>query len=133
MTDPGRWQRDDGFPTEDYFACVAEALAEVGVDIEGCTRESDTEFTIDLDPRCYLGGPLDWSWLGLTVSWRCGDDDKPTRVDDFTGPGWHWVPYTGGGAVSAREFDGLGYLAEPGDVAAAVADLIGLGRQAQAA
>lgn len=131
------WQREDGFPRSEYFQAVIDALAAGGVDVEEWTREEDWEFNAKLAESSYMDGPLRWARYGLWLSWRVDELDEPAHADDFTGLGWYWVPYSKSEQEAlgdfAREFDGLAYLAEPADVAAAVADLIRPRRAAEGA
>lgn len=127
------FQRPDGFPDAAYFDAVESALLAAGVPIELSSREEDWEYVIELAPEAYRAGPLGWARHGLFISWRCDEQDKPTHADDFTGLGWYWVPYSKPQVAQgdyAEEFD-LSYLAEPEQVARAVADLIKPTEQAQ--
>lgn len=129
------WQREDGFPRDEYFDAVVEALGELGIDFEDWRRDEDWEFNLGIARASYADGPMGWAKYGLWISWRTNEEDEPKHADDFSGLGWYWVPYSKSSQEAlgdfAREFDGLAYLAEPADVAAAVADLIGV-RQAAA-
>lgn len=126
MSTLDRWQREDGFPSDEYFDAVESALLTAGIGIDWSSREEDWEWNVKLSDDAYANGPLAWAKHGLFVSWRCDQDDEPTHADDFTGLGWYWVPYTKPQTACgdfAKEFE-LPYLAEPDQVAAAVVDLI---------
>ena len=126
MTTLDCWQRPDGFPSDAYFDAVESALLAAGVGINWSSREEDWEWTVELAKESYTDGPLGWAKHGLYVSWRCDEMDEPAHADDFTGLGWYWVPYSRPQTACgdfAREFE-LPYLAEPEQVAAAVAALI---------
>ncbi len=129
MTEPltlDRWQRPDGFPSDAYFDAVESALLAAGIGIESSSREEDWEYVVELAPDAYRDGPLSWARHGLYISWRCDEQDEPTHADDFTGLGRYWVPYSKPQTACgdyAEEFL-LPYLAEPEQVAAAVAELV---------
>jgi hypothetical protein len=120
------WQREDGFPSDDYFEAVATALTAAGISVASWWRDEDWDVAYELAPEAYQDGPLKWAKHGLYVSWQCGEEDKPAGPGGFTGLGWYWVPYTKPdtalGAL-AQEFR-LPYLADPDRVAAAVAALV---------
>lgn len=120
------WQRPDGFPSDTYFKAVVDALNAAGIPVKHSSREEDWEFVIELDPSAYASGPLSWAEHGLYVSWRCDDECEPGHADDFDGLGWFWVPYSRPHTAAGdfvRQFP-LPFLAEPGEVAAAVAALV---------
>lgn len=128
-TDLDPWQRpEDGFPSDAYFQAVVDTLTAADIHVEDWGREEAWEVNYSLAYAAYADGPLAWAKHGLYVSWRCDQDNEPQHPDDFTGPGWYWVPYTKpntAGGDYAEKFDTLPYLAEPQDVAEAVAALIG--------
>jgi hypothetical protein len=125
MTELDHWQREDGFPSDAYFEAVTAALAAAGVTLEDWNREEDWEVNYQVDPELVAKGPLAWATHGLYVSWRCDEHDEPQHAEDFTGLGWYWVLYSKQSALGdfAKEFV-LAYLAEPGDVAEAVRNLV---------
>jgi hypothetical protein len=121
------WQRpDDGFPSDEYFAAVSDALRSAGVPLLDWGREEDWEVNYQVHPNAVAASPLSWAEHGLYVSWRCDQDDEPltdgfTAAGGLSSPGWYWVPYSKprAGGDYAKEFE-LHPLAEPEDVAAAV-------------
>jgi hypothetical protein len=120
------WQREDGFPSDEYFDAVESAFLAAGIHIDWSSREEDWEYNVKLAEDVYADGPLAWAVHGLFISWRCDQDDEPTHADDFTGLGWYWVPYSKPQTACgdfAKDL-ALPYLAEPADVAAAVAALV---------
>lgn len=125
MSDLSRWQQADGFPAKAYFEAVAKALEDTGVTLEDWNIEEPWEVNYEISQDVVATGPKRWAVEGLYVSWRCDEADEPEHADDFSDLGWYWVPYTKRGALGdfAKEFD-LAYLAEPDQVAAAVAGLV---------
>lgn len=125
VSDLSRWQQEDGFPSKAYFEAVAKALEDAGVTLAGWDIEEPWEVNYEISPDVVASGPQRRAVEGLYVSWRCDEADEPEHADDFSGLGWYWCPYTkpGAGGDFAKEFD-LAYLAEPGEVAEAVAGLV---------
>jgi len=120
-----KWQREDGFPSDEYFDAVLAALEEAGVGVVEANREDDWEYNVELDPDTYLGHWGRAAAHGLYVSWRCDEMDEPQHEDDFSGWGWYYVPYSREGEALgdyAKSLD-LAYIAEPREVAAAVQDV----------
>lgn len=127
MSEPSRWQREDGFPSDAYFKAVVDAIRSAGLDVADWFREEAWEWNLELAPESFQGGRLGSNVLGLFISWRCDEHDEPTGADDFTGFGWYWVPYSRGDSALgdfAKEFEELPWLAEPSAVADAVVRLV---------
>lgn len=132
------WQRTDGFPSDDYFAAVEEALQQRRVTFASNWRDEDWDYTIELwetddsDAPPPESGPMSWADHGLYVCWRVDEGSEPRHADDFGDlwgdHGWYWVPHTKPGALGDRmvQFE-LPYLAEPADVADAVYQLLTVG------
>ena len=121
------WQDHHGFPTDRYFEAVAHALDQAGITLADWDREEDWEVNYEIAPHVVQGGPMRSAAAeGLWISWRTDEDDEPQHAEDFTGLGWYYVPYSKTGALGdyAAEFPSLPYLAEPEQVAAAVAWLV---------
>lgn len=120
------WQREDGFPKDEYFDAVVKALDAVSVEVEHSWRDEPWDFAIELARAAYKNGPLKWAKYGLYINWRTAEEDEPKHADDFTGLGWYWVPYTKPNEALgdfAKQFE-IHPLAEPADVAAAIAALV---------
>lgn len=120
------WQGEDGFPKDEYFEAVADALAAELIDVEHWWRDEPWDVSFSLEYETYQDGPLSWAEHGLYITWRTEEDDEPKHADDFNGLGWYWVPYSKPQTALgdfAKQFE-LPYLAEPAEVAKAVADLI---------
>ncbi len=137
MTVLSPWQHpDDGFPTDAYFDAVETALTARGIVVADSWRDEPWDYTLQLwdEETAPKHGPLSWASHGLSVAWSV-DDVEPRHADDFGDPaddtGWYWVPYTRPDALG--EFTrslGVPVLAEPGEVADAVAALLA-GRRVQ--
>ncbi len=130
MSELSRWQRrEDGMPTDEYFAAVEAAVEKRGIVLEDSSREEDWEYNLELAPESYRAGPLAWVTHGLYVSWRVAEMSEPQHAEDFGqlhgDIGWYWVPYTSRDALGdfSKPLD-LPYLAEPDEVAAAIHTLI---------
>lgn len=125
------WQRGDGFPSDAYFTAVVDAIQARWVLVADWWRDVDWGWTAEIARESYLDGPVGYAEHGLFIGWRCDEMDEPQHATDFTArgevnTGWHWVPHTKPGALGdfIREFDELAWLAEPEEVADAVADLV---------
>ena len=125
----GRWQRPDGWPTDAYFDAVTEAIHAAGITVADSWRDDDHDFTLQL-------GEAEAQQIGyvkLYISWRVGEDTDPLKDEWYCLQGgvggWYWVPYSSEQKALgdfAKEFP-VDVLAEPEQVAKAVADLIGRG------
>lgn len=121
-----RWQdpENDGFPTDQYFTQVEKALKTLGIGIEEAWRDEDWDYTLQL-AEGYTDG-----YAKLYVSWRVDEMSEPLKGEwpPTVGGmcGWYWVPYSNPDKSLgdfAKSFD-LPVLAEPDEVAAAVAALV---------
>ena len=115
----GRWIGDDGWPSDDYFDAVTNALAAAEICVVEWRREEFWSVTFHLDPK--HAGP---DYAALYVGWEIGEEDD-LAADEVHGPGWHWVPYTDVQAAGVFVKDlGVDLLAEPEQVAAAIAGVV---------
>jgi hypothetical protein len=123
QTTLSRWQDAEGYPTEEYFAKVEITLEDTGVVILDGWRDEPWDYVVRIDPE---GRPYE----RLLVSWVVDEHCDPLG-DGFTGYGWCWVPYTrvGQGAADQIKQLDVDYLAEPEQVAAAVAEMMKGGGQ----
>lgn len=127
-----RWQdpKNDGYPTDEYFDAVIKALETAGITIYDAWRDEPYDYTIKLGDS--EAAALDYA--SVYVSWRVGEESEPLTGDWQTIGGirgWYWVPYSRddkAGGDFAKSFD-LPILAEPEQVAAAVAELVKDGDQ----
>jgi hypothetical protein len=127
-----RWQREDGFPSDEYFDEVVDAIQARGVKLKDWWRNEAWEWQAEVEPDSLAGGSAAaHAAHGLHIGWRCDEDDEPEHAEDFTtrgavNTGWHWVLHTRPGALGDRfvEFDDLVWLAEPSEVALAVLRLV---------
>lgn len=125
-TTVGRWQREDGWPSDAYFDAVDKAVQAAGIDIADGWRDDDCDFTLQLGD----GVAARLGYAKVFVSWRVGEESEPLRGEWdalHSGiAGWYWVPYSDEQKALgdfAKEFD-VPLLAEPEQVAKAVAGLV---------
>ena len=130
MTALSRWQREDGFPSDEYFIAVTAAIKARGIPLIDPEREEPWDWAAEVDEAIVATGPMARAKHGLFLKWRCDQEDEPTHAEDFTPihqlyTGWHWVSCSKPGALGdrAENFD-LAWLAEPDEVADAVVDLV---------
>lgn len=135
MTTLDKWQREDGWPSDDYFTAIEVALADVGVAVHDSWRNEDWDATLELDRKAYMDGPLGWAKHGVFIGWRADEECDPLTDEEFrSSPAWRWVPYSKPQAalgdfvkdLEHPEFPGspIDPLEEPEVVAAAVLKLV---------
>lgn len=135
MTELDRWQRPDGWPSDDYFTHVEQALEAAGVEAADFWPEEDWEKSFEFSTLLYEDGPLGAQIThGLWLTWRVNeptaDEEDPLvcgldALADDRLPGWYVVAYPGRDAGSGIIHNlGLPVLAEPEQVAAAVKTLV---------
>lgn len=125
MSELNRWQDpENGFPLVEYFNEVAKAVIAAGVAVETGWREELWDATLS------LGHGFRRGYESLYVGWRVDEESTPLTGDWrplHSGIcGWHWVPYRDAQSALGERAEPLdvGVLAEPEQVAAAVAALV---------
>lgn len=117
-TKSSRWQASDGYPTDDYFTAVENALETADVSIAGAWRDELWDYTIRLDETTRPD-------TDVYIGWAIDEHCDPLSETGFTGHGWMWLTVdsedrnqrmTGDFAVDA--------LAEPEQVAAEVTRML---------
>ncbi|GII05824.1 hypothetical protein [Planobispora takensis] len=115
------WQRPDGWPSDAYFSAVEQALNAVGVGVCRTDRDEDWDYSVvDLaQEQAHRSG-----YLEVCVIWRTRPPDQLTDAEGSAGD-WYWMIFRAQNPLDDRiEPLALPHLAEPGELAQAVAAVL---------